>query len=365
MFPEPPPGAGTGHVRFDEGPLIPPPATMSAHPVDQVLTPGPPASCATPLPVGPVVDSMADQLRALELLSSFMDPPEVEALRSWLVPPPVRVPSEPALTSHRALAQELADKCKRQEKLQTQLSEQRIKVVEDERVLERMQALLVGEASDLDEEILLELRRKVSVVPELEDMDASDGSTPRPVTRKRSQARATRVKKVKILSDSSTKILVTCKRSWVSTGGSRRDFFVGCPLAAAALLSCSVSSCRWLQPHFAVSATFDCDRWSSQVTQPVRCTPLWPASWLLALDKSRGSKVQIVWEVYDDRLRFMSRSACDDLTRSLLDGDISSAWAVWSSAAETALADAYCFSGGPVPDRVVLPDTSSRNASLI
>ena len=64
-------------------------------------------------------------------------------------------------------------------------------------MLERMQADLVGlvrEASDLDEEIL-ELRRKVSVVPEPEDMDASDGSTPRPVTRKKSKARAPREKK--------------------------------------------------------------------------------------------------------------------------------------------------------------------------
>ena len=93
--------------------------------------------------------------------------------------------------------------------LQTQLSEQRIKVAEEERVLERMQADLVGlvgVASDLDEEIL-ELRRKVSVVPELEDMDASDGSTPRPAMRKRSKARAPKGKKVKILTDSSTKIL--------------------------------------------------------------------------------------------------------------------------------------------------------------
>ena len=143
----------------------------------------------------------------------------------------------------------------------------------------------------------------------------------------------------------------TCKRSWVSTGGSRRDFLVGCPLATTALLSCSVSAGRWLQPHFAVSASFDCDRWSCRVTQPVRCTPLWPASWLPALDKSRSSKsvdVQRVWEVYDDRLRFMSQSADERLTRSLLDGDVSSAWAVWSSAAESALADAYCFSGGPI-----------------
>ena len=43
---------------------------------------------------------------------------------------------------------------------------------------------------------------------------------------------------------------------------------------------------------------------------PVRRTPLWPASWLPALDKSRGSKsveVQRVWDIYDERLQFMSR----------------------------------------------------------
>ena len=31
-------------------------------------------------------------------------------------------------------------------------------------------------------------------------------------------------------------------------------------------------------------------------------------------------------------------------------GDVSRAWSVWSSAAETALADAHRFAGGPVPD---------------
>ena len=125
--------------------------------------------------------------------------------------------------------------------------------------------------------------------------------------------------------------------------------------AAAALLSCSVSSCRWLQPHFAVSATFDCDRWSCRVAQPVRCTPLWPASWLPALDKSRCSKsveVQRVWEVYDDRVRFL----CLVLLVMVLPVRF---WMVMFPllglfghlAAETALADAYCFSVGPVPDR--------------
>ena len=41
-------------------------------------------------------------------------------------------------------------------------------------------------------------------------------------------------------------LAVTCKRSWISTGGNRRDFLVGCPLAAAAVLSCSVCDGRWL-----------------------------------------------------------------------------------------------------------------------
>ena len=54
--------------------------------------------------------------------------------------------------------------------------------------------------------------------------------------------------------------------------------------------------------------------WTCQVSQPVKRTPLWPASWLPALDKTRGSKsveVQRVWEIYDERLQFMSRE--DDL----------------------------------------------------
>ena len=37
----------------------------------------------------------------------------------------------------------------------------------------------------------------------------------------------------------------TCKREWGSVGGRRRDFMVGCPLAAAAVLSCQVQPQRW------------------------------------------------------------------------------------------------------------------------
>ena len=83
----------------------------------------------------------------------------------------------------------------------------------------------------------------------------------------------------------------TCKRDWTAAGGHRRDFILGCPLAAAAaILSCKVQPDRWIALHLAIRALFDCGRWESWVTQPVRCTPLWPASWLPAIDKSRGSK---------------------------------------------------------------------------
>ena len=67
----------------------------------------------------------------------------------------------------------------------------------------------------------------------------------------------------------------TCKRTWSAAGGHRRDFILGCPLAAAAaaaILSCKVQPDRWIAPHLAVRALFDYGRWESWVTQPVQCT---------------------------------------------------------------------------------------------
>ena len=95
----------------------------------------------------------------------------------------------------------------------------------------------------------------------------------------------------------------TCKRDWGATGGHRMDFIFGCPLAVTAVLSCTVQVDWWVAPHLAVRTLFDC------CTQPVQRTHLWSASWLPAIDKSRGSKsveVQSVWEVYDERLQFVS-----------------------------------------------------------
>ena len=62
-------------------------------------------------------------------------------------------------------------------------------------------------------------------------------------------------------------------------------------------------------------------------------------------------EVQNVWEVYDERVQFMSQQDALQLDESLDTGDVSRAWLVWSRAAETALADAYQFCGGPIPSR--------------
>ena len=140
-------------------------------------------------------------------------------------------------------------------------------------------------------------------------------------------------------------------REWGSVGGTRRDFVVGCPLLVAAVLDCAVQADRWIAPHLAVRALFDYERWSCSVTQPVRFSPLWPALWLPAVDKGRSSKsaeVQRVWEIYDDRLQFMSQRDAF-LNESLNAGDVSEVWLVWSRAAETALADTYYFSRWSCP----------------
>ena len=71
-----------------------------------------------------------------------------------------------------------------------------------------------------------------------------------------------------------------------------------------------------------------------------------------AVDKGRSSEsaeVQRVWDIYDERLQFMSRRDASLLDQSLGLDDVSLAWVVWSRAAESALADAFRFSGGPLP----------------
>ena len=72
-----------------------------------------------------------------------------------------------------------------------------------------------------------------------------------------------------------------------------------------------------------------------------------------------------VWEVYDERLQFMSRQDASRLDDSLDSGDVSRAWLVRSGAAEAALADAYRFSGGPIPSRGLVLGRGSASFRVV
>ena len=88
------------------------------------------------------------------------------------------------------------------------------------------------------------------------------------------------------------------------------------------------------------------------MVQPVRVTPLWPASWVSAVDKTRQSKsveVRDIWEVYDEVLEFVPAAHAWAIDDALVDRDPHLAWERWSCAAEQSLAEAFQRSGGPVP----------------
>ena len=141
----------------------------------------------------------------------------------------------------------------------------------------------------------------------------------------------------------------TCKNVWDSEG-TRRDFVLGNSAAFAACTGCWVDESRWFRPHFSVWASLDVGRWSAHVTKARTFTPVWPALWLPALDKSRTSpnkEVQEVWKAYEERLKVVDWDAVQCLESGLAAGDPSAAWISWSNAAERALADAYCLAGGP------------------
>ena len=88
----------------------------------------------------------------------------------------------------------------------------------------------------------------------------------------------------------------------------------------------------------------------------------------LLLIKGRGSKsveVQRVWEIYDERPQFMSRQDALQLDESLDAGDVSRAWLVRSGVVEAALADAFRFSGGPLPSRFLVLGRSSASFRIV
>ena len=147
--------------------------------------------------------------------------------------------------------------------------------------------------------------------------------------------------------------LPTCCKTFGSCGGSRRDFILGCPLAVSALRWCSVLQDRWILPHYAVRASFSMGRWSARACLPVRFSLLWPAAWVAYTHKSRSSKsveVRRIWGVYNESLSLVHPAFWEGIRSSLLAGDVSSAWSVWSFSAEVSLVRAFVGSGGPTPE---------------
>ena len=98
--------------------------------------------------------------------------------------------------------------------------------------------------------------------------------------------------------------LPSCCSSFGSCDQSRRDFVLGCPLAASALEWCEVIQDRWVLLHYDVRASFSRGRWSARACLPVRFSVLW----------------------------------------------VSSAWSIWSFSAEVSLVPAFVSAGGPVPE---------------
>ena len=94
-------------------------------------------------------------------------------------------------------------------------------------------------------------------------------------------------------------------------------------------------------------------RWSARVCLSTRFSVLWPAAWVACSDKFRSSKsveVRRIWEVYDESLSLVHPAFWEGIRSSLLAGDVSSAWSVWSFSAEVYLVRAFVGAGGTVSE---------------
>ena len=107
---------------------------------------------------------------------------------------------------------------------------------------------------------------------------------------------------------------------------------------------------------------------SPKVTQLVKVSPLWSASWVSAVDKSRNSKSaegRGIWEIYDNCLQFVLVSHALAVRDALDGADVHLTWRVWSTAAEAALASAFGMAGGPALQGLVLGRVARLRVSNI
>ena len=66
--------------------------------------------------------------------------------------------------------------------------------------------------------------------------------------------------------------------------------------------------------------------------------------------RSRSAEVRHIWDVYDESLSLVHPAFWEGIRSSLLAGDVSCAWSVWSFSAEVSLVRAFVGSGGPTPE---------------
>ena len=124
----------------------------------------------------------------------------------------------------------------------------------------------------------------------------------------------------------------------------------GCPLATAALGWCKVLRDRWVLPHLVVRASFCIQTRPARACLPVRVTPLWPALWTSFLDKTRYSRTIEVGRIWEFMMSICN-TFLDGIRAALGAGDVSTAWGVWSLAAEVSLLSAFQLAACPTPDR--------------
>ena len=234
--------------------------------VKNTMAPLPPSSSQCGPSFGP---SQASVMNALAFLSNVLIPVEVDSLRKLLDPPPPPPLPQPAGPSNDQPAMWLAATMQHQEQLKKQVDVLQQRVVDAETKL-------------LQQEELLGETERIFVMFDCSIADLRKRIWPSPRVSLRFQSVDEEMFSAEEDQES--------KRTRVSTCGNRRDFMVGCTLAAAAEFACKVEPGSWITPHLAVRTHFDCGRWTRKVTQPVQRTPLWPTSWLAAVDKSRGSE---------------------------------------------------------------------------
>ena len=144
---------------------------------------------------------------------------------------------------------------------------------------------------------------------------------------------------------------VTCNRGWACREGTRKDFYLGCPLEASVLGVAVLIAVVGLNLISRFFASFVASRWSAEVIQLVKVFPLQSASWVSAVDKSRSSKsleVRDTWEsmtVACSLFLFVDALAIGD---AVVSRDANLTWEIWSAAAGRVLAFAFGVAGGPV-----------------